>query len=132
VGIDYSGLAFPKDGQTPKKRKDKRNRDARAVAADDREQVFQRQRYQCIAWGISPECTGRCVHPHELIPVSRGGKRVSKNRVGICWACHAATDSTLGGRRLFFDWPGKKDGKPPDADKLGHVTCRWVERKTRT
>jgi 5-methylcytosine-specific restriction endonuclease McrA len=133
MAIDYTGdgWAFPKGTGTPKQRKDRRNRDARTVAADDRVAVFERQKYGCFAWGISPVCTGRVRDPHELIPVSKGGKRESWNRVGLCRSCHDATDSTMGGRRLFFDWPGKAERKPPNADKRGQVTCRWQERGTR-
>lgn len=146
MAIDWDRLRFPKrrpakpTAPSPKpkarpkirttKRRAAKNRKARKVAADDRGQVFDRQQGVCFAAGISPVCTRRCQHPHELIPVSRGGPRKSWNRVGLCPECHAATDATLGGRKLHFHWPGKADGTPPNADTPGNVWATWTGAAT--
>lgn len=125
--IDYKALgpqAIPKC-ERPAKTRARRNRAMRADAADDRARVFARQGHVCFAVHVSPVCKRRVRDPHELIPVSEGGPRVSWNRVGVCRQCHHATDATIGGRRLMFNWPGKADGQPPNADVPGNVTCYW-------
>lgn len=139
--IDYSQLAFPKvkpkaapakpaKGPVARDRA-KRNRKAAAVAGTDRERVRQRQRGRCFAEGISPVCTGLMQDPHELIPVGAGGKRESRNRVGLCRKCHDEAQGRVGGNRLVFTWRGQRDGKPPNADEPGNVGCRWQERPAR-
>jgi hypothetical protein len=126
VAVDYSGFAFPKTGKTEKQRRaSKRQTLVLAPAAKDRARVFARQGGRCIALLVSPVCTGLAVDPHELIPVGRGGKRVSSNRVGICRACHDAAQGRVGGNRLIFEWTGMADGAAPNADQSGNVTCRW-------
>lgn len=110
---------------TPKVRRARRRRQLFADAADDREVVYLRQGYVCFAFRVSPVCTGRVQDPHELIPVGAGGPRESWNRVGTCRACHRAAQGRVGGNRLVYDWPGKADGRPPNADVPGNVTCSW-------
>lgn len=146
MGIDYSLLAFPKKGApkpvakpavpakvAPAKKpkgpvaRDRaaRKRKAQAVAAKDRGRVFGRTGGWCFARHVSPVCQGRAVDPHELIPVGAGGPRESWNRVPLCRACHDAGQGRVGGNLLIFDWPGKADGKPPNADEPGNVTVTW-------
>jgi 5-methylcytosine-specific restriction endonuclease McrA len=127
--IDYTGFTFgKKQHDTPAKDRAKRNRQAQPVANTDREVVFQRQGWMCFANGISPVCVGKLQDPHELIPVSRGGKRESHNRVGLCRACHRAAQGRVGGLRLIFTWIGKAEGKKPNANQLGNVACSWREK----
>lgn len=110
---------------TAKRRAKKRTRTL-AVAADDRQVVFTRQHHTCFAVLVSPVCTRTVQDPHELVPVGVGGKRVSRNRVGLCRADHQEAQGRVGGNRLVFDWPGKDAGEPPNADVLGNVTVTWV------
>lgn len=130
MAIDYSNFQFrKKKNDTPKDDRARRNRKAMPVAATDRELVFKRQGWICFAHGISPVCLGKLQDPHELIPVSRGGKRESHNRVGLCRACHRAAQGRVGGLRLIFSWWGKSEGRKPDADVRGNVTCTWRASK---
>lgn len=89
-------------------------------------EIFERQAFVCIAFGVCPYCTGRPQDPHELIFRSRGGKVSLTNSVGICRACHGHANSSLGGNRLAFDWQGKAYGQPPRADLLGNVRPIWL------
>lgn len=98
------------------------------VAAIDRTKVFKRQGGVCYARGVSPVCTFTVQDPHELVPVGRGGKRVSSNRVGVCRVCHDEAQGRVGGNRLIFEWPGHDEGQPPNADEQGNVTVRWRDR----
>lgn len=108
-----------------------RRRKLLAVAADDRAVVFKRDtprgewRPRCVGWRINPGCKYYATDPHELIPVGRGGKRESWNRVSVCRCCHREAQGRVGGLRLIFDWPGKADGAKPNADQPGNVTCYW-------
>lgn len=145
TGIDYRHLdgvlAFPKKGPAKPPTKPtkgpvardraKRNRKAAAVAISDREKVRRRQQGRCFAEGISPVCTGLMQDPHELIPVGAGGKRESRNRVGLCRVDHDEAQGRVGGNRLVFTWRGQRDGKPPNADEPGNVGCYWRERPAR-
>lgn len=110
------------------KRRAKKRRLHMKVAAVDRTKVFRRQSGVCYARDVSPVCTGVVQDPHELIPVGRGGKRVSSNRVGVCRVCHDEAQGRVGGNRLIFEWPGQDEGQPPNADEPGNVTARWRDR----
>jgi len=112
-------------GPTAKARAKKRTA-TMAVAATDRQRVFERQQHTCFAVGVSKVCRRRVQDPHELVPVGAGGKRVSRNRVGLCRPCHDAAQGKVGGNVLIFDWVGKADGQPPNADQLGNVTVKWI------
>lgn len=143
MGIDYSLLAFPKKGapkpvvakpaavpaKKPKgpvaRARATKKRKAQAVAAKDRGKVFGRTGGWCFARHVSPVCQGRAVDPHELIPVGAGGPRESWNRVPLCRRDHDEAQGRVGGNRLVFEWPGKADGKPPNADEPGNVTATW-------
>lgn len=130
MAIDYSLFKFrKKKHDTPKDDRAKRKRQAQPAANTDRDEVFARQGWICFAHGISPVCLGKLSDPHELIPVSRGGPRESWNRVGLCRACHRAAQGRVGGLRLIFTWLGKSDGKKPNANVKGNVTCFWREPK---
>lgn len=116
-----------KPGPTARRRKAKRRLHMK-VAAVDRTKVFRRQGGVCYARAVSPVCTGTVQDPHELVPVGRGGKRVSSNRVGVCRVCHDEAQGRVGGNRLIFEWPGMDEGQPPNADEPGNVTVRWRDR----
>jgi 5-methylcytosine-specific restriction endonuclease McrA len=127
--IDYSLFQLGKKRHdTPSKDRARRKRKAQPAANADRDTVFQRQGWVCFAVGVSPVCTGDVCDPHELIPVSRGGPRVSWNRVGLCRTCHRQAQGRVGGIRLVFTWVGKDQGQQPNADQRGNVTCSWRER----
>lgn len=121
--IDYSGLAFPK-GPTKRTEKNRKDRKAGKTKADVKAKVFQRDR-TCRAYGVSPICTKRPWDRHELIPVGRGGEVTTENAVAICRADHRACQNAVGGLSLAFDWPGKADGRPPNADRPGYVRAVW-------
>lgn len=121
--IDYSALAFPK--LEPRTRtKGRKDRAARTTKADVKAQVFARD-VTCRAYGVSPVCSKRPVDRHELVPVGVGGKVTTGNCVAVCRACHDAAQNSLGGLPLAFDWPGKGNRKPPDADRPGGVWAVW-------
>lgn len=125
-------LARPGCRRKPKgpeaRRRARKRRLHMKVAAIDRTKVFRRQGGVCYARAVSPVCTGAVQDPHELIPVGRGGKRVSTNRVGVCRACHDAAQGRVGGNLLIFEWPGMDEGQAPNADEQGNVTVRWRDR----
>jgi hypothetical protein len=117
-----------KDGKTPKKKRAARKRKKLKAAAVDRDtKVMPRYGGKCVAVGVSPVCTVRAEHPHELIPRGVGGPAESWNREPICAADHRECQGRVGGNRLIFDWPGKSDGARPNADVPGNVTVKWVE-----
>jgi len=121
--IDYSGFKFAKKGP---KAKDKARKDGakKRTRASVKAQVFKRDR-TCRAYGVSPICRRTPWDRHEIIPVGVGGKVTTQNAVAICRADHRACQNGLGGRILMFDWPGKSEGQPPDADRPGHVRAVW-------
>jgi 5-methylcytosine-specific restriction endonuclease McrA len=131
--IDYQKLALPKKGARTKKTRKPlramrpRQRKILDAAAVDRVRVFARQNWTCFAAQVSPVCRQKLQDPHELIPVGRGGKRESWNRVGLCRPCHRAAQGRVGGIRLLFDWDGRAEGRLPNADKPGNVRCRWKD-----
>jgi hypothetical protein len=122
-----TGLAFPKPGDTPSRARKKRKGQAQREAAKDKARVFARSYGACVGVHVSPVCQRVAVHPHEIVPVGAGGRRISRNRVGICAACHREVQGRVGGNRLIIRWPGDTDGVPVNAD-LGNVWCEWRER----
>ena len=124
----------PNPGRKPKgpvaRARAAKKRKGQAVANQDRGRVFGRTGGWCFTRHVSPVCQGRAVDPHELIPVGAGGKRESWNRVPLCRACHDETQGRVGGNRLVFDWPGKADGRPPNADEAGNVKAAWRNSAT--
>lgn len=123
MGIDYSGLPFGKGSR--KADKGRKDRKALQEARVDKGTVYARQLGLCYALGISLVCTRLMEDPHELIPVGAGGRRTSRNRVGLCRRCHDEAQGRVGGNRLVFDWPGKAEGVRPNADQPGNVRCFW-------
>lgn len=123
AGIDYSVLAFPK-GESRKTMKGRKDRANRTTRRDVKALVFARD-VTCRAYGISPVCRKRPVDRHELVPVGVGGKITTANCVAVCRACHDAAQNNLGGLPLAFTWPGKGDGRSPDADRPGNVRAVW-------
>lgn len=123
--VKQKAAPLAKTGKTPKDLRAARNRKAQTVANRDRGRVFGRTGGWCFTRHVSPICQGRAVDPHELIPVGAGGKRESWNRVPLCRACHDETQGRVGGNRLVFEWPGKADGRPPNADEPGNVQATW-------
>jgi hypothetical protein len=118
------GLKFPKPEPRKRVKARKDGRKAR-LKAGVKALVFERQAGICFAWGVSPICRKVAVDRHELKPVGRGGLVTSKNCVAVCRRCHDASQNSLGGRPLTFEWPGKDSGKPPDADAPGGVWAVW-------
>jgi uncharacterized protein YegP (UPF0339 family) len=120
----YGTAAIPK-GESRKKAKGRKNRADRKTRRDVKSLVFDRDG-NCRAYGVSPVCRRRPEDRHELIPVGRGGKITVRNCVAVCRPCHDAIHYHLGGAlHLDFDWPGKDNGNPPDADRPGQVAAVW-------
>jgi 5-methylcytosine-specific restriction endonuclease McrA len=99
--------------------------DERAAGDAIRDHVFRWQRHVCFAQGVSPVCIGRCEDPHEIVPRGAGGVKSLANTVGVCRPCHNAAQGRVGGNRLIFDWTGRAEGQPPQANKRGQVWCWW-------
>ncbi len=122
MAIDYSQLALPKSGRRPKHDRASRRRAKQRAANSDRDgDVLPRYQGQCIAYGISPVCTARAEHPHEVIPQSKGGPQEAWNRVPICAVDHRECQGRVGGNRLKFGWVGPS----PTCHIKGTTSVTW-------
>lgn len=88
--------------------------------------VKAREQGQCKAYGISPICARVGIDRHEIIPLGVGGKVTPENCVFTCRPDHdAAHGEPFKGRRLEWDWTGKAEELPPNAEEPGHVWAVW-------
>lgn len=120
----YATAPIPK-GESRKKAKGRKDRAKLRTGRSVKALVFERERFQCVAYGVSPVCRRRPEDRHELIPKGRGGKVTTANCVPVCRPCHDAAQNQIGGLPLVFNWDGKANGKAPNADVPGAVWAVW-------
>lgn len=128
--IDYSVFAgvnggLPKGEPLTITRKRKRAA-TRRLRKSVKEHVFEREGRRCKAFGISPICHGWAIDRHEVVPLGVGGLVTPENCVASCRACHDAAHGEPGvGRRLWYEWSGKAEGVPPNAEEPSQVWAVW-------